>query len=63
MRSMRVVDAARDATECGGFRKRLHSIGVSVSDTRPETRIDDGDRDRELVHQPSDDPAHEQDRE
>ena len=25
--------------ECGAFRKRLHSIGVSVSETSPDTRI------------------------
>ena len=43
-------------------RNRLHSIGVSVTDTTPEIRIAVGDRDRELAEQPAEDAAHEQDR-
>ena len=56
--------AAAVVARClGFFRKRLQSIGVSVTDTTPEIRIDDADRDRELAEQPAEHAAHEEHRE
>ena len=45
-----------------GLSNRLHSIGVSVSETSPDTRIATADRDGELAEQPADDAAHEHQR-
>ncbi len=49
------------ALRCGRS-KRLHSIGVRLSETKPEIRIARHDGDRELVQQAAHDAAHEQHR-
>ncbi len=57
-----LYSAAVHARPWSERRNRLHSIGVSVSDTNARDEDRHADRDRELVEQLPDDPAHEQER-